>query len=535
MNDIMKNKLILIGFDGAALDITKQWIEEGELPSLKKMIETGVHSRLESVMPYGSCIAGTSFYTGKNPAKTTVFNYIRDDGSFLDFNQVRGPTFWSILEKYGYRCCVLDVPITYPPEKISGAIIASPAPEGSEDFTYPKSLIEDDEVRNFNVHVSRILKLCENPKINKEKILMEFKRDIDLKFRVLTKNLRSEKYDLSILWVAITDLLQHFFWEDKEAMLSIYSHLDGKIGELLKEFSKSDIIIFSDHGFAKSEDYYFHVNEWLKMNGYLKLNWNRLKMYLFYKGYYLIDRYLPKKWRNMLVKPIIKSIKKTTPKELSKPLHETRIIKLDSTWKRLKGIDWSKTMAFMDQLWGIRINQDKLERKYEEARDDIVDKLRQLEYKKEKVMERVWVREEIFSGGAVEEVPDIIFLAKRKYEPTGIILSSVFTKRRRKEKYKAGIHYPTNGIFIAYGPDFKKGLRLERVSLLDIVPTSLRIFGVPVPKDIDGSILKQIFIKLSPKTKKGVKSNKEIKKSKRSYTKKEEEELKNKLKILGYI
>ncbi len=44
------------------------------------------------------------------------------------------------------------------------------------------------------------------------------------------------------------------------------------------------------------------------------------------------------------------------------------------------------------------------------------------------------------------------------------------------------------GIFIAAGPSFASGIRLERVSMLDLLPTLLRILGIPVSKAIDGRV-----------------------------------------------
>lgn len=479
-------------------------------------------------------MAATSFYTGKNPAKTTVFNYFKDDGSFLTSNDVKGPAVWSILDKYGYTSSVIDVPMTYPPEKINGFMISNPILEGCDDFTVPGSLIKNKNIKNFDSHMNKIVNLCKNPDTNEKEIYKEFLKEVDLKFRIFVKNLKSEKYDFSILWLGVTDLLQHFFWKRKDILLEAYSEIDKKIKKILEEFSGVNIIIFSDHGFVKSEDYYFHVNDWLRENGYLKFKWSRPKLFFFYKIYYLVDRYLPKKWRNRIVKPLVKNVKEESAWEVQDSA-ETEITKLASIWRNLKGIEWENTAAFMDQLWGIRIIKNKLRVDYEYAREDIIKKLAGLEHENKKIIENVWKREEIFKGIALKELPDIIFLINNRYEPTGIILSRTFTKRRNKVKYKTGNHYPTNGIFIAYGPDFKKGMRIEKVSLLDIVPTVLYFFQVNVPRDMDGKILKQIFKKISLKSRKKIKTKWKIKKSERVFTKKQEEELKERLRALGYI
>ncbi|MGB9677027.1 MAG: hypothetical protein ACPLZ9_00255, partial [Candidatus Ratteibacteria bacterium] len=50
------------------------------------------------------------------------------------------------------------------------------------------------------------------------------------------------------------------------------------------------------------------------------------------------------------------------------------------------------------------------------------------------------------------------------------------------------------GLFIAKGPNIKKGKIVERtIWLVDIVPTICYLMDIPVPKDCEGAVLYQIF------------------------------------------
>ena len=49
-----------------------------------------------------------------------------------------------------------------------------------------------------------------------------------------------------------------------------------------------------------------------------------------------------------------------------------------------------------------------------------------------------------------------------------------------------------NGTFIAWGPGIKKNFEIN-AKIYDIAPTILHIFGIPIPKDMDGRVLKEIF------------------------------------------
>ena len=52
-----------------------------------------------------------------------------------------------------------------------------------------------------------------------------------------------------------------------------------------------------------------------------------------------------------------------------------------------------------------------------------------------------------------------------------------------------------NGIFLAYGKGIKKGKKIKGAKIYDIAPTVLHIFGLPIPKDMDGKVLDDIFEK----------------------------------------
>jgi len=93
-----------------------------------------------------------------------------------------------------------------------------------------------------------------------------------------------------------------------------------------------------------------------------------------------------------------------------------------------------------------------------------------------------------------------------------------------------------NGIFIAAGPDIKKGVRIENARIMDLAPTILHIFDVPIPSDVDGRVLKEIFKPDSHLAKNKVRYQvaEEHEREKCRLIEKEEE-IKKKLKALGYM
>lgn len=50
-----------------------------------------------------------------------------------------------------------------------------------------------------------------------------------------------------------------------------------------------------------------------------------------------------------------------------------------------------------------------------------------------------------------------------------------------------------DGVLALRGPGVKQGIRINDASLLDLFPTLLYIYGLPIPKDIEGRILTEVF------------------------------------------
>jgi predicted AlkP superfamily phosphohydrolase/phosphomutase len=53
--------------------------------------------------------------------------------------------------------------------------------------------------------------------------------------------------------------------------------------------------------------------------------------------------------------------------------------------------------------------------------------------------------------------------------------------------------HKVHGIFIAYGKDIKKNYKINGVKIYDIAPTILHIFNLPIPNNMDGKVLIEIF------------------------------------------
>ena len=83
-------------------------------------MEKGSFGYLKSTIPPLSAPAWTSMVTGKNPAKTGVFDWIsmpRKPGEkvrIVYLNSVSEPKIWDLLGREGIRSVVINLPLSYP-------------------------------------------------------------------------------------------------------------------------------------------------------------------------------------------------------------------------------------------------------------------------------------------------------------------------------------------------------------------------------------------------------------------------------------
>ncbi|MFQ5649761.1 MAG: alkaline phosphatase family protein [bacterium] len=148
------DRVVILGLDGLEPTITERLLKEGKLPNLQKLREQGSYSRLQTTYPAISPVAWSAFSTGVNAGGHNIFDFLsRHKQTYLpelSSSKVGTPTrkisigqyeiplgkpvvrflrrsksFWKILGDHGIFSHVLRVPITFPPEKINGAMLSA--------------------------------------------------------------------------------------------------------------------------------------------------------------------------------------------------------------------------------------------------------------------------------------------------------------------------------------------------------------------------------------------------------------------------
>jgi len=101
---------------------------------------------------------------------------------------------------------------------------------------------------------------------------------------------------------------------------------------------------------------------------------------------------------------------------------------------------------------------------------------------------KVWTREEAFAGEMINYAPDLT-VALRDHGFFSVLRSDTVLKPR---SVVMGCHHP-QGIILARGADVCRGVQIDPVNLLDVAPTVLYALGLPIPRDIEGRMLSELF------------------------------------------
>jgi len=519
----MDNKLLVIGLDGGTFDLLLPWMKEGVLPNLKKIGEEGASGTLKSVLPPITGPAWASFFTGKNPGKHGIFEFlVKKDGSYEEVPAnstfCKSTTLWELLGRGKKSIAVLNVPMTYPPQKVNGIMICGfLSSTKKRDFVYPPQFLNEIENKFGPYYIFGRALDTATPLSDKhiEALIGDCQRMSEYKFKVAHYLMEKDDYDVIIFHEWGTDRIQHWLWHiiDKShpryekrleqkfyrRILDFYHYLDEQIGKTIQlagpQFS---VFIMSDHGFCpvvRSID----LNVWLLQEGYIQIKKSissQLKYFLWKHGITFQKLY------SFLGKMVKYGLK---PKMLN-PRDALNLLRIGSRQPllSLNDVDWTKTKAYAktSNIGQIVINLKGREphgvvnpgSEYCLLRDEIVAKLKNLydPQKGRRINGQVYTKEESYRGEFSFNAPDITYLPQLDRYQAGNVIGFGSTTPFIDFTGVFASHN-MDGIFMAKGANIKRGEVIGGATIMDLAPTILYLVGLKVPDDMDGKVLTEIF------------------------------------------
>ncbi|MDH5199472.1 MAG: alkaline phosphatase family protein [Candidatus Bathyarchaeota archaeon] len=499
--EIAKCRVLVLGLDGATFRIIEPMVGRGRLPNLARLMSEGACGVLESTLPPVTIPAWPSMMTGKNPGKLGYFDFLRREGYGVEPNgycfEGHAP-LWQILNRYGVKTGVMNLPGTYPPDEVDGFMVSGMlTPSKRSPYSYPATLGADLDVKvqEYEIDVPQWQYFDEGV----------FVKDL---YKVTEKRARAAEYlikeipcEFYMIVFTSCDRLQHVMWDQPEVVEAYWEWLDRIVGRVLRLFGEeTTVFVVSDHGFGPLERTFF-VNEWLRKKKLLRVR-RKINEKALVKVGRLFERLYRFLGERELVRPIVGLLNRLVGFDM---LQRYTYAYLSS--ERLEGrVNWRKTKAFScvhtPHFGQIYVNmRGKMRRgrvsrtERQKLQDAIIKELKSLPDSDGGGGPRVeaYRAEDIYSGPHVEEAPDIVFLLDggRCEVDAKVGEGRIFAKGAPFTGWK-GTH-TMNGVFIARGPGIKPGHRLEKATILDVAPTVLRVFGIPPQREMDGRALEEIF------------------------------------------
>lgn len=132
-----EHKVVILGLDGLSPRIVESLMAEGRLPHLARLKEQGSYRHLATTNPPQSPVAWSAFSTGQNPGKNGIYDFIvRDPSNYrlsLSMSDIesgapkpviRSPRFWQIASKKKVPLVILECPVSFPPDNITGKMLS---------------------------------------------------------------------------------------------------------------------------------------------------------------------------------------------------------------------------------------------------------------------------------------------------------------------------------------------------------------------------------------------------------------------------
>lgn len=227
----------------------------------------------------------------------------------------------------------------------------------------------------------------------------------------------------------------------------LYINMDRMVGRVMDRLDdKTVLIVMSDHGF-KQFTREINLNTWLHQNGYLKLK----------KG-------------------------------------------ADGGTEWLGDVDWSGTRAYAMGLAGIYLNIRGREsqgivdpgKETEALKKELIHSLTGLpdKGKKQTAINRIYSTTEVLNGPYLGNAPDLIVGYNPGYRAAWDSVTGKIGKTVISDNEKAwGADHCIDPEFVPGVLFTSRKISNERPAIIDIAPTVLQLFGVPVPKYIEGRSL----------------------------------------------
>jgi predicted AlkP superfamily phosphohydrolase/phosphomutase len=307
-----------------------------------------------------------------------------------------------------------------------------------------------------------------------EKVFMDdLDRAFDDRAQVILQRLEAKQWDLLVGVIEATDRVQHMMWRlidpqhpmyDKalaakfgDSIERVYRKCDQFVGEVIARVGPdTPILIVSDHGFHSFRQS-VNLNTWLVQNGFMALQ--------------------------------------------GQAPGEKKLQDLFGGGTFWENVDWSRTKAYAMGLGQIYVNLKGREgrgivepgQQSREVQDALAAQMMTMTDPKtgEKMVEAVYKSADVYSGEYVKNAAELQVGLADGYRvswqstlggsPPGLVYPNL---KKWSGDHGSYDYKQTAGVLIS-----NRAVAVGGLQIIDIAPTVLKFFGLPIPSDIDGKPL----------------------------------------------
>lgn len=291
------SRAVVVGLDGAAWHLVNPLVEQGVMPRLARLLERSARGILKSTIPTYTPPAWTSAVTGVNPGRHGVYGFVQGHAQhqparLVHSGMIRSETVWSMVNRQGARAGIYNVPLTYPPQALTGWMVSGMMTPGyGEDMSGFAAWDKGDAELESNIlgwAPGYVLDLHANYEQDWRDDALCDRAIASIRQResVLRGLIDLDPPDVLFSVMESPDRLQHVYYrymdpademfETPEAqrlrprIAECFAALDDVVGVLEDFAGDGGVIVCSDHGFT-SWRVTVHVNRLLEQWGYLRL------------------------------------------------------------------------------------------------------------------------------------------------------------------------------------------------------------------------------------------------------------------------
>lgn len=436
-----RRRAIVVVVQGLAPALLEDWTSAGHLPAFERFRVAGGYGefRSESV-PYEPPTLVTAF-TGHPISEHGCYSYWTAQSAdyrprVVESHDLRKSLLWHRPEIGDRTVCVVNVFGTHPPRELPGCLITYPMQQ-TLHACHPKGLLKEllGSGLRFTHDVSHWF--SGGPR----EVFAGGALEADVRRADAARHLwKTRAPDVMTLVLTAVDRLSHVYWQELEpgspvpladaAVFRAYRSVDRLLGELVADAGgDANVLLFSDVGFGALRRY-VSVDEQLAACGLLHDEAG------------------------------VTDFARTVAYESVQGTHGVNV--------NLRGRQSLGTVTKDD---------------YERVRTDIARAISAATnpFTGLPLVKRVLPREELYSGPALEDAPDLILEpADDRYLPLG----EPRWARHVSRHLQSGWHRRET-VWGGLGPAFA-GTRSRQGSAIDVAPTILRMLELPVPPDMRG-------------------------------------------------